>query len=138
MEKTSSINRNVSSARLSDELSKEHNARSMHVRKGDTVMVVRGNFRDIEGKVTRVDCDKDAIYIEGVTREKANGNPISMPIRPSKVMITKLNLDDKWRKNILGRKTFKPRIVADEKLQSKPKIKSTSKKTIKKENNDKE
>lgn len=139
MEKMSSNNRSVSSARLSADLSKEHNARSMQVREGDTVIVMRGTFKDIEGKVTRIDRGKDSIYIEGVAREKANGNSFFMPIRPSKVVITKLNLEDKWRKNILGRKSSKPSTDRDEKKKSEPKAKPARKKSTKiKESKDKE
>ena len=37
--------------------------------------------------------------------EKANGDTIFVPISPSKVMITKINLEDKRRKDILDRRT---------------------------------
>ena len=131
MEKVALNNRIGFSARLSVELSKEHNIRSMQVRKGDTVIVMRGTFRDIEGKVTQVNYEKGAVYVEGVTRERANGNTIFIPIKSSKVMITKLNLEDKWRKNILGRKAVKPSTDQEKKQKSEPKAKSTRKKSTK-------
>ena len=81
--------------------------------------------------MTRVDRKKSSIYIEGATREKSDGSTIFVPINPSKVMITKLNLDDKWRKDILERKTFKPPKEAVEK--PKPKVR---KKTVKKSDSD--
>jgi ribosomal protein L24 len=65
---------------------------------------MRGDHKGFEGKVTRVDRNKYRIYVEGLTREKVDGTTIFIPIHPSKVMITKLNLDDKWRKQMLGRK----------------------------------
>jgi len=36
--------------------------------------------------------------------EKVDGSTVLIPIHPSKVTITQLNLDDKWRKEILKRK----------------------------------
>lgn len=92
------------SAPLSPELKASHNTRSVPVRVGDTVKIMRGDRRGFEGKVTRVDRQKYRIFVEGITREKVDGSTIQIPIHPSKVMITRLNLDDKWRKEALKRK----------------------------------
>lgn len=89
---------------LSPELRKSYGTRSLHVRSGDTVRVMRGDRKGFEGKVTRVDRKRYRIYVEGLTREKVDGTTIFVPIHPSKVMLTKLNLDDKWRKKILERR----------------------------------
>ncbi len=91
-------------APLSPELRATHRVKSLSVRSGDTVRIIRGDHKGFEGKVTRVDRNKYRIYVEGLTREKVDGTTIFVPIHPSKVMITKLNLDDKWRKKILERK----------------------------------
>ncbi len=107
------------SAKLSEGLVKEYSVKSMPMRKGDTVVVKRGIFRDIEGKITRVDTERAVVYVEGVTREKSDGNTIFVPIHSSKVIITKLNLDDKRRKDILERKAFKPPEEAVEKPKTK-------------------
>lgn len=88
-------------APLSPELRKSYRTRSLPVRSGDTVRVMRGDRKGFEGKVTRIDRKKYRIYVEGLTREKVDGTTIFVPVHPSKVMITKLNLDDKWRKEIL-------------------------------------
>ena len=89
---------------LSPELKKSHNTGSVPVRTGDTVRVMRGDYRGLEGKVTRVDRKNYRVFVEGVTREKVDGTSTPVPIHPSKVMITRLNLDDKWRKEALNRK----------------------------------
>jgi len=47
---------------------------------------------------------KQRIYVEGVTREKSDGSQSPVPVHPSKVRITKLNMDDKWRTHRLSRK----------------------------------
>lgn len=96
--------RNRCTSMLSKELSDQYKTKLIGVRKGDTVSIMRGNFKDMEGKIVKVDRKKNFIHIEGVTREKANKDVIFVPIRPSKVMIKKLNLEDKRRKDILDRK----------------------------------
>jgi len=89
------------SAPLSSPLKVAHGINSIPVRTGDTVRVMRGDRKGMEGKVTRIDRQKYQIYIEGVTREKVDGSTAPVPIHPSKVVITNLNLDDKWRKESL-------------------------------------
>jgi len=92
------------SAHLSTELRKTHNTRSVTVRRGDTVRVLRGDYKGYEGRVVRVDRGKYRIFVEGINREKADGTSIPVPIHPSKVEVIRLNLDDKWRNRILERK----------------------------------
>ena len=93
------------SSMLSKQLSEEYKTRSMGVISGDTVSIMRGAHKGIEGKVTKVNYKKNFLHIEGVTMEKANGDTIFVPLSPSKVMITKINLEDKRRKDILDRRT---------------------------------
>lgn len=91
------------SAPLSTELRSKHGRRSLSVRQGDTVRIVRGDFAGIEGKVTEVEVSKRRLFIQGVTREKVAGTAKNVPIHPSNVVITNLNLDDRWRADILKR-----------------------------------
>jgi large subunit ribosomal protein L24 len=105
-------------APLSPELRTSYGTRSLPVRSGDTVRIMRGDRKGFEGKVTRIDREKYRIYIEGLTREKVDGTTIFFPIHPSKIMITRLNLDDKWRKKILERR--KEALVKLEKIVEKP------------------
>jgi len=94
-------------AHLSKGLRASHDVKSLPVRSGDTVRVMRGDHRGVEGKITRVDLAKYRVYVEGLTREKVDGTTVFLPVHPSKVIITGLNLDDKWRKKILERKKEK-------------------------------
>ncbi len=91
-------------APLSKELAVSKGAKTLPVRKGDTVRIQRGDNKGFEGKVSRVDLKAYRIYMEGLTREKVDGTNIFIAVHPSKVQIRNLNLDDKWRKSILGRK----------------------------------
>jgi large subunit ribosomal protein L24 len=92
------------SAPLSSKLKESHGTNSVPLRKGDTVMIMRGDRKGSEGKVTQINRKDYRIFVEGADREKVDGTKISVPIHPSKVMITRLNLDDKWRKKIMERK----------------------------------
>ncbi len=91
-------------APLSPELRASRKVKTLPVRSGDTVRVIRGDHKGFEGKISDVDRKKYRIYVEGLTREKVDGTTVFVPVHPSKVMITNLNLDDKWRKKILERK----------------------------------
>ncbi|PNV78415.1 MAG: 50S ribosomal protein L24 [Thermoproteota archaeon] len=94
------------SAHLSDKLREELGIRSLPVRKGDKVRVVRGDirYRLKEGKIIKVDRKKRRIYIEGITRKKADGTEIPVPIHPSKVEIVEINRDDEERMKIIERR----------------------------------
>ena len=98
-------------APLSPELRASRGVRALPVRSGDAVRIMRGDHKGFEGKVTRIDRKKYRIYVEGLTREKVDGTTILVPIHPSKVMITNLNLEDKWRKQVLERKRKTPEII---------------------------
>eukprot|EP00440_Ansanella_granifera_P000087 gb/GFBE01000095.1/.p1 GENE.gb/GFBE01000095.1/~~gb/GFBE01000095.1/.p1 ORF type:complete len:132 (+),score=38.54 gb/GFBE01000095.1/:1-396(+) len=100
----SHIRRKLMSAPLSKDLRTKYSVRSLPIRRDDEVMIVRGHFHDREGKVTQVYRKKFRIHIERVTRDKANGQTVPIPIHPSKVVITKLKLD-KDRKALLDRKS---------------------------------
>lgn len=97
----------IMSAHLSEDLSGTYGVRSLPIRAGDVVRIMRGDYKGVEGKVIRVNRKKYRIYIEGVTRQKVDGTTILVPIHPSKVEIIKLNLDDKFRKEILERRAGK-------------------------------
>ena len=99
----SSIRRKMMSAQLSKELAKRWLTRSIPVRNGDTVKVVRGPNKNREGKVTEVYRRRWCIHIEKLVKEKTNGQQANIPVHPSNVQITTLRLD-KDRKAILERK----------------------------------
>jgi len=105
-------------APLSPELRASHGVKTLPVRSGDSVRIMRGDQKGFEGKIARIDRKKYRIYVEGLTREKVDGTTIFVPMHPSKVMITRLNLDDKWRKKILERKKVARRKV--EEVAEKP------------------
>ncbi len=91
-------------APISKELKKQYSSRSLRVRRGDVVRILRGDARGLEGKVVKVDLTKGRIQIEGITQKKVDGSTVFIPIHPSKVEITKLDLTDKLRSAAIERR----------------------------------
>lgn len=116
------IRHKLMSAPLSPELFASKGVKSLPIRKGDTIKVIRGDHIGFDGKVSRVDLTHFRVYIEGLNREKADGTNVLVSIHPSKVMIKNLNLGDKTRKAILERK--KPIIGKTAKTNKKDSKKS--------------
>jgi large subunit ribosomal protein L24 len=89
---------------LSKEFRKKYKKRSMAVRKGDGVKVLRGQFKGKTGKIDKVDIKKSKVYITGIEVTKKDGTKALHPIHPSNLIITDLNLEDKKRVKILERR----------------------------------
>ncbi|MGH9992432.1 MAG: 50S ribosomal protein L24 [Nitrososphaera sp.] len=87
------------SAPLADSLRELYKKRTVRVVRGDSVKVMRGEYKGVEGKVENVDTERGTLNIEGVQREKIRGGQVKVPIHASKVMITNLKLEDKYRSN---------------------------------------
>ena len=83
-----------------------HNIKTMPLRKGDEVKIVRGNQKGKNGKIIQCSRKYGYIYINSVTYKKANGEEIYKPIHPSNVLIQKLVLTSE-RKETLNKKFFK-------------------------------
>ena len=90
-------------APLSEVQREKYSKRNARVVRGDVVKVMRGDHAGIEGKVQTVDIKRGILMIDGITLEKSDGSKIARSIHPSNVVITKLNLKDKFRKDILER-----------------------------------
>jgi len=115
-------------ARLADELREQYKKKTLRVVKGDSVMVVRGEYKGRGGRVEGVDTERGMLNIEGMQREKIRGGQVKVPIHASNVKITGLSLEDKARSSKL--QGGKP--LAAEKKEEKGE-KETMKKTEKKE-----
>jgi large subunit ribosomal protein L24 len=89
------------SSHLAENLLLKYDRRSLPVVKGDTVKIMRGNFRGHEDKISKVNVQDQTVEIEGVTITTAKGTKIAKPIHASTLLITKLNVTDKWRRQKL-------------------------------------
>ena len=104
---------------LSKQLREKYGQRSVRIQNGDTIKVIRGEFKGVDGKVIKVSTAKHTIAIEGVKKQKRKGDKIDVYIDSSNVVITNLNMDDKWRTAKLEKKP-NPKIKAENKTETKP------------------
>ena len=109
-------------ATLSKQLRQKYHRRSIRIVNGDTVKILRGEYKGIDGKVTKISLDKNSIAVEGVQREKLKGGKIDLYIHSSNTVITSLNMEDNWRVKKLERKP-KPKPKPASKPEPEPKSK---------------
>jgi large subunit ribosomal protein L24 len=88
-------------ATLSDDLKSRYGKNSVRVRIGDSVKLVRGEYSGVEGKIQHLFPKEGRLTLEGVTREKIKGGTSEVRIHASNVIVTGLNLEDKFRKTKL-------------------------------------
>jgi large subunit ribosomal protein L24 len=94
------------SAHLSKELKAKlgTKARSMPLRKGDRVKIMRGSHKGKTGKITEVDLRSTMAFVEGIFARKAKGGEKPLPLQPSNLLILEGDFSDKERKAALDRK----------------------------------
>jgi large subunit ribosomal protein L24 len=124
------IRRKFLSAHLSRELRERYGKRSVPLRKGDEVVVMKGGFRGFTGNIDRIDMSGSKVFIDGVKRKKVDGSEIQVPIDPSNLIITKLTLEDKMRQAVFERAPAKEKKPAP---TERPKVEKEKKARIKKE-----
>ena len=90
-------------AKLSSELQEEFGRKSLSVRKGDVVRLMRGGDSGHEGKVEGVDLKAGLLKIEGVTVQKADATDRFYMVHPSNVEIIKADMKDDKRNKIAER-----------------------------------
>lgn len=89
-------------AHLDGPLLEKYKTRSTTLRTGDTVRILRGEYKGTTGKILEVDTRARKVTVDGVTVTKAKSNQVARPIDPSNVVITKLDLTDPFRRAKLG------------------------------------
>ena len=91
-------------APLSKQLRKNYERRRIRIMTDDTVKVIRGEYKGITGKVTKISSESNSVAIEGNKKEKLKGEKIDVYIHSTNMIITSLNTNDKWRLKILEKK----------------------------------
>ena len=111
---------------LSKNLHKKYGKRSVRVIEGDNVTIVRGEFKGVEGKISKISIQKNSVAIEGIKKEKSKGEKFDVYIHTSNLIVTSLNTGEKWRMARLEGKDPRkqPKEESKEKL-----VKETSKET---------
>ena len=82
---------------LSKDLQKKYGKKSARVIEGDSVTILRGEFKGVDGKISKISTQKSSVAIEGVKKEKTKGDKFDVYIHTSNLVITSLNSSDKWR-----------------------------------------
>ena len=82
---------------LSKELRQKHKRRSLRLKVGDKVKVMRGSYRNKSGKIERINAQAQKVYITGIEVVKRDGSKAMYPLHPSNLLIQELDLADKRR-----------------------------------------
>ncbi|WP_296860775.1 50S ribosomal protein L24 [uncultured Methanobrevibacter sp.] len=85
------------SATLSKDLKEKLGKKSLPLRSGDKVRVLRGDFKGHEGEVLDVDYGSYKVTIEEVTLSKPDGTAVFLPVDPSNLMIIDADTKDDRR-----------------------------------------
>jgi len=94
-------------AHLSQDLIKKYSTRSISLRTGDKVKIMKGQFKGKTGNVIKVDKKLLSVHIEGIEQIRKDGTKNPYPLNASNLMIIELNLEDKKRKQKLEKKETK-------------------------------
>jgi len=86
---------------LSRELKNRYGRRSLPVRKGDTVRILSGSYVGREERVAKVNRRDYSVTLDNVTGKTADAKMKPLPIRPSHLLLIRLNLADPWRRRVL-------------------------------------
>jgi len=115
-------------SQLSEDLRKKYGKKSVRVIEGDSIKIVRGEFKGVDGKISKVSTKKSSVAIEGVKKEKTKGDKFDVYIHTSNLIVTGLNTDDKWRiAKLEGKKpTEKPKAI----IEKTTKKENTTKETL--------
>ncbi len=95
------IKKKMVGANLSKDLRKKYGKRSLPLRKGDTVKVMRGSFKKKEGKVTSVRPGLFSVEVEGIQRKKQDGSKVNVKLQPSNLQIISLSPEDTKRSEFI-------------------------------------
>jgi len=109
---------------LDKKLAKQLEKRSIPIRKGDTMKVMRGGMKGKSGKITGVNYRKGIVFIENIMRKKANGEEVQVPLKASNLLVVDLDKSDAKR--------FKGKILKEEKTKETKKEEKKEEKTIEK------
>jgi large subunit ribosomal protein L24 len=82
---------------LSKDLQKKYGKKSTRAIVGDTITILRGEFKGVSGKITKISTEKTSVTIEGIKKEKTKGDKFDVYIHTSNLVVTTLNTSDKWR-----------------------------------------
>ena len=110
-----SIKRKLLSVTLAKELREKYNKRNLVPVKGDVVKIIKGKFKNKQGKVLEIFVKRQKIYLEGIQVKKQDGSKVNVPLRPANLKIIELKLEDKKRIKTINKES------KEEKKENAPK-----------------
>ncbi len=113
------LRRKFLSAHLSKELRKIYKRRSLQLREGDEVKIMRGDNAGKTGKISKVDLEKYKVYIEGIVQKRTVGPEVQVPIHPSNLLLINPIIEDEMRAKVLRRKVKEVKV--EKRAEQKPK-----------------
>ena len=96
----SSVKRKLMSCHLSKSLRDQYKLRSLPIKRGDEVKILKGKAKGKSGKVVQVYRKRNCIYVDKVQREKQNGQTVFLPIKPCYCVVEKLLINKDRSKTI--------------------------------------
>ena len=84
-------------SQLSKNLAKKYGKKSVRVIEGDSIKILRGEFKGVDGKISDVSIKRNGVAIDGIKKEKSKGDKFDVYIHTSNLVVTSLDTTDKWR-----------------------------------------
>ena len=69
----------------------KQNKRSIQIKKGDKVKIMRGEFKGQSGKILEVNIKKSKVIVEGIQAKKQDGSKVNIKLQPSNLQIIELS-----------------------------------------------
>ena len=85
------------SANINDNIREELGTRSLTLRTGDKVEVMRGDEKGEKGIVKQINREETRVYVNDIEVERNDGSKQMKPLRPSNLQIQGLNLEEPAR-----------------------------------------
>ena len=82
-------------APLAKDLQKELKVKTLRIRAGDEIEVLRGDHKNETGRVERVNIKREKVYVNGIERVSPTGSKTLIALTPSNLRITKVAEDEK-------------------------------------------
>lgn len=124
------IKRKFMGSPLDKSLREKYGRKTIEVKKGDEVKIMRGKFKGKQGKVGDVDVKNTRIQVEGVQRAKAGGEKMITWFHPSKVKIIILDTNDARRLKKAKDTEKKSETKTEEPKKETEKVKKVVKKVV--------
>ncbi len=85
------------SANTSEVIREELGTRSIQLKVGDRVRVMRGDEKGKEGIVSDIDREEEKVYVHGIIVERTDGTEREIALRPSNLQVQAMNIEDDMR-----------------------------------------